>query len=833
MKIFSQNVFRITTLLFALLLSGLNSVKSQTTTTYSTAGTTSWTVPACVTSITVQAFGGGGGGGGAIAIVRNSGAGTEACSGAGGGGGGGYTSMVIAVTPGQVYNIVVGAGGTAGTSGAGTWSGISTFPTSGGTGGTSSFTGPGATLNANGGNGGVFAAGYNTNTSAIDLNTVGAGGSGGVGSGGTVNFTGGAGSSGYIAGSFSNDFSGPGGGAAGPGGNGGANTPPYTVVVDPPGGIGQAPGGNGANGRYNIQPGTQQKNGYNGNAFGGGGGGGLAHKDPFDMARATGGSGAVGAVIVRYSAPASPGITSVTSPTITCASPTVQSAITYTNGATTFTWTGPAIVSGSNTGTVSVNGTGIYSYTASVGGCSSTGTVQVQSNTAYPSVAATAPATLNCTNTTVQAIATTTTTPVTYNWTGPNVTGGATTATATVGAPGTYNYSVTAAGGCVTSGTIAVSQNTSVVTASTTASSSLNCTTTSAQIIATTTVSPVSYNWSGTGITSGAGTATINVNQGGTFNYTITNTNDGCKTIGSQTVTQNNTLPNPTATSPNSITCLTTTVALNGGPSALTYTWSGPGFSGGTNSQDAVASASGSYTLSVTGANGCTNTVVTTVNTNTTLPGATAILGTSITCTSATATLQGGPLAGVTYSWSGVGLTGATTLANATATTTGNYTLTTTSTVNGCTNTAVATVTDNLSTPQISVASDLIINCVVPTATLIGSSTTPGVTYAWTGPAIGAPAGSTPTNSTSVVNTGGNYTLTLTNPSNGCINTGIVSVISNTISPTITASNTTTLTCLTTTAQLTGTGVGAYSWSGPGIIAGGSTSTPTVNLPGT
>ena len=76
------------TLVFCLLLT---SVFSQTTTTYSVAGTTSWTVPACVTSITVQAFGGGGGGGGAIAIVRNSGAGTEACSGAGGGGGGGYT----------------------------------------------------------------------------------------------------------------------------------------------------------------------------------------------------------------------------------------------------------------------------------------------------------------------------------------------------------------------------------------------------------------------------------------------------------------------------------------------------------------------------------------------------------------------------------------------------------------------------------------------------------------------------------------------------------------------------------------------------------------------
>lgn len=355
MVLFFKKIIRKTTILFALLLSGLNSVNSQTTNTYSVAGSTTWTVPACVTSITVQVWGAGGGGGGAIAIVRNSGASTEACSGAGGGGGGGYTSMVIAVTPGQVYNIAVGAGGTAGTSGAGTWSGITTLPTSGGAGGTSSFTGNGTNLNATGGNGGVYAAGYNTNTSSIDLNTVGAGGSGGVGSGGSVNFNGGAGGSGYIPGSFSNDFSGPGGGAAGPGGNGASNPPPYTAVVDPPGGIGQAPGGNGGNGRYNNQPGTQQKNGLNGNTYGGGAGGGLAHKDPFDMARATGGTGAVGAVIVRYSAPVSPGITSVSAPTITCSSPTVQSAITYTNGATTFTWSGPSIVSGSNTGTVSVD----------------------------------------------------------------------------------------------------------------------------------------------------------------------------------------------------------------------------------------------------------------------------------------------------------------------------------------------------------------------------------------------------------------------------------------------------------------------------------------------
>ena len=48
------------------------------------------------------------------------------------------------------------------------------------------------------------------------------------------------------------------------------------------------------------------------------------------------------------------------------------------------------------------------------------------------------------------------------------------------------------------------------------------------------------------------------------------------------------------------------------------------------------------------------------------------------------------------------------------------------------------------------VVPDLTINCGNPTALLEGSSTTSGATYAWTGPTAGTPAGSTPTNSTSV-----------------------------------------------------------------------------------
>ena len=78
-------------------------VEAQTTVPFTTPGTTSWTAPAGVTSATVQAWGGGGAGGGATGNPAEG----------GGGAGGQYAIKVIAVTPGNSYTVVVGAGGTA------------------------------------------------------------------------------------------------------------------------------------------------------------------------------------------------------------------------------------------------------------------------------------------------------------------------------------------------------------------------------------------------------------------------------------------------------------------------------------------------------------------------------------------------------------------------------------------------------------------------------------------------------------------------------------------------------------------------------------------------
>ena len=94
------------------LLIGQSEIASAAGTNITAAGAGSWTCPAGVTSVQVEAWGGGGGGGGAQKIGVN--------SYGGGGGGGAYARLNnFSVTPGSNYVFSVGAAGTAGASSGG------------------------------------------------------------------------------------------------------------------------------------------------------------------------------------------------------------------------------------------------------------------------------------------------------------------------------------------------------------------------------------------------------------------------------------------------------------------------------------------------------------------------------------------------------------------------------------------------------------------------------------------------------------------------------------------------------------------------------------------
>jgi gliding motility-associated-like protein len=104
-----------------------------------------------------------------------------------------------------------------------------------------------------------------------------------------------------------------------------------------------------------------------------------------------------------------------------------------------------------------------------------------------------------------------------------------------------------------------------------------------------------------------------------------------------------------------------------------------------------------------------------------------------------------------------------------------NYSVTATDPINGCTNTAVATVLQNTTTPNVIASTSNHLNCNNTSAVLSATSTTGGLNYQWI-------AGPSLPNYT--VNQAGTYTVTITNPVNGCSNTAIVSV---TASPIFTA----------------------------------------------
>lgn len=304
------------------------SVFAQSPQVFTTSGT--FTVPVCVTSITVQCWGAGGGGGGGA--EPNGGA----CG--SGGGGGGFATTVINNASGT-YTVTVGTGGTPGT-------GSTSTATSGTTGGNSSVTNGTVTVTATGGGGGTG------NTSGVG-STVGAGGSAiFVGITGTT-YTGG---SGALGNNQHDNTGGAGGGGAGNAGNG--TTPPQT------GRDANATGGAGGTGN----PNTAQyaggmggsvvadfyENGGNGTTIGGGGAGGGGETQIFNgTGPGNGGTGGNGQVIISYTV-STPTITTVTGSGCTGSTVTING--TLLSGATSVTINGTAVTNLSITAT-SITGT--------------------------------------------------------------------------------------------------------------------------------------------------------------------------------------------------------------------------------------------------------------------------------------------------------------------------------------------------------------------------------------------------------------------------------------------------------------------------------------------
>jgi hypothetical protein len=252
----------------------------------------------------------------------------------------------------------------------------------------------------------------------------------------------------------------------------------------------------------------------------------------------------------------------------------------------------------------------------------------------------------------------------------------------------------------------------------------------------------------------------------------------GCTGVGSATVAVNSL---PTASIGGDLSL------CPGGNNELTAA-GGEGYLWNTGAQTAsiTASSAGAYSVTVTDANGCTDTESIQVQA---LQAPTAMItGSTSFCTGGSTELTA--TGGTGYAWSTGAQTAAVTVSNQ-----GAYTVTVTAD-NGCTGSATATVAQN-NAPSVQITGDLQI-CSNETTTL---TATAGASYSWSTGATGQSVN---------VSTAGNYTVTVT-ADNGCTGTASATVAVNSL-PTASIGGDLSL-CPGGNNELTAAGGEGYLWN--------------------
>lgn len=504
-----------------------------------------------------------------------------------------------------------------------------------------------------------------------------------------------------------------------------------------------------------------------------------------------------------------PTVSSTTSSSVICNG---NSVTLNGTGANTYAWTGGVTDGVAFTPTITTTYT--VTGTNAITGCTNSAVRTITVNTP-PTVSSTTSNSVICNGNSVTLNGTGAST---YTWTGGVTNGVAFTPTITT----TYTVNGTAVNGCTNTAVRTITVN-PLPTVGSTTSNSVICRGSATTLNGT---GANTYTWTG-GVSNGVAFSPTT-----TTTYTVTGTDvNGCVNTSVTTITVNS-IPTSTTSTTGTITCVTNTINLNSTLAGQSYTWtapSGSSISGGTaNNQNAVGQGSGTYTLSVLSPAGCSYSTTLAANINTTTPSASASGGT-LTCAQTSTILVGGPVAGVTYSWSGPGILGSTTSANITATVVGSYSLVTTSTVNGCSSSsvAIANVTNNLTTPTVTAGSTQTITCAAPTVTLTGSATA-GSTLNWSSGSI---------TNTTAVGGAGIYTLTATSPVTGCSSSSTVQVVPSAGTPTGTlgtVSNSITCTNSVVAISITSTTTPiSIVWSGPGITGATNTASSTVSQGGT
>lgn len=476
-------------------------------------------------------------------------------------------------------------------------------------------------------------------------------------------------------------------------------------------------------------------------------------------------------------------------------------------GSYTYAWA----PSGGNSATASGLGVGLYTVTITdANGCTETRAYSITQPTAITAIATQTNVLCNGASTGSAAVnASGGTGAYTYAWS-PS---GGTSSTASGLNAGLYTVTITDANNCTATQTFSITEPTALASSITFAPTTCGSSNGSATVNVSGGAGAYTYAWS----PSGGSNATANALSSGGYTVTFTDAN-GC--TGTNTVNITNTLgPTVTIVASDSVSCFGgsdgfAAASSNGGTSPYTYLWSNA-------DNDTLAGnlAAGSYSVTVTDANGCSGTTTITIAQPPAL--SISVNATSVVCFggtsgSAAANITGGA-APFTYAWSPSGGNNAT----ASSLTAGNYSVLITD-ANGCTVNATVAVTEP---PAISttISGDSVL-CAggnTGTATVVAAGGTGAYNYSW------SPSGGSAASANALV--AGQYTVTVTD-ANGCTHNDSI-VIGDPVALTV-SSSAIDASCNLNNGSVTATATGgtgsiSYQW----LNAGGPSSVTWNTIP--
>ncbi len=331
--------------------------------------------------------------------------------------------------------------------------------------------------------------------------------------------------------------------------------------------------------------------------------------------------------------------------------------------------------------------------------------------------------------------------------------------------------------------------------------------------------------------------------QPGTYTLTIVNEDNGCSSSASVDIEIDGTASFADAGPDGLLDCQNTTVTLDGSNTSV-----GPGYvlewtdinnNFISNNPIITVSTPGEFVLSVANPNnGCTSSDTVTVNIDTVVPSAEIAGASMLDCATTSITLDGTnslPNSDYSFSWqSPLGIELMTT-DSFEVTTPGIYFLVVNNTLNGCTDTTSAIITQNIMVPEANPGPDMSIDCSVSSVTFDGSGSSGNgpLEYQWLNESSTLLGSST----SQEANTPGTYFLIVTDTENSCVDTAMVILSSSSVYPVAEAGTDTLINCSNPMISLSSAGSDtgmeySYVWQDPNGNPIGTSDTVVVGNTG-